>query len=85
MFKIQFISADDGGISLHSNDFEYSAWKCLNKNQLACALIQYDFSGAFFTSSMDFASEEGFANDGDAKEMFYQATVIASKMKEETA
>jgi hypothetical protein len=81
MFKIQFISADDGGISLNFEDFDYN-W--LNKHQLAQALIKYDFSGAFFTSSMDFASEYGFPEDGDAKKMFYEATVMASAiMKEE--
>ena len=77
---IQFIGAHKGGIMAGVNGNDCF---CENEYFLAFFMVNHEYKDAYFLSSMDFASEEGFANDGDAKAMFNQAEAIANKIKEE--
>lgn len=79
---IKFIAAHNGGIMAGINGNDYF---CESAEKLAFFMANQEYKNAWFLSSMDFASEEGFANDGDAKAMFNQAEAIANKIKEEAA
>tara|TARA_R100000951_G_scaffold92973_1_gene81482 strand:- start:267 stop:512 length:246 start_codon:yes stop_codon:yes gene_type:complete len=79
---IQFIGAHNGGIMAVVNGNDCF---CENEYFLAFFMVNHQYKDAYFLSSMDFASEEGFANDGDAKAMFSKAEAIANKIKEEAA
>lgn len=76
---IEFISAQNGGImaGINGNDCF-----CANEEKLAFFMMNHQYNNAYFSSSMDFASEYGFDDDGDAKAMFYRAEEIAQSNQE---
>ena len=76
--KINFVSAKDGKIELHMND-DNSSMDCTIKSSanpiiLAAIMDDYVFDDTFIaSSSMDFASEYGFKDDGDARKLYNNA------------
>ena len=66
MNPIRFISANKGGIQMYSDPGELIAW-AKTPEMIAYALRTKGADEIIFgSSSMDFASEEGFKNDEDA-------------------
>jgi hypothetical protein len=66
MNPIRFISAHNGGIQMYSNPGEQVAW-AKTSEMIAYALRTKGADDIIMGSStMDFASEEGFKNDEDA-------------------
>ena len=66
MNPIRFISARNGGIQMYSNPGEQVAW-AKTSEMIAYALRTKGADDIIMGSStMDFASEEGFKNDEDA-------------------
>ena len=76
---IEFISAHNGGIMAGING---NGCFCANEEKLAFFMMNHKYNNAYFSSSMDFASEYGFDNDGDAKAMFHRAEEIAQSNQE---
>ena len=70
---IKFVNADEGGLLLTINTLEGPIKRRADSVEDVTSWIHtYGVSSsAFFSSDMDFASEEGFLNDGDAKKMWY--------------
>jgi hypothetical protein len=79
--KINFISADNGGISLHYK--ELGVRKKLWGNtaeQIANALTRVGTEDSIYhSSSMDFASEDGFKNDDEAWDLWESAVDLYKK------
>lgn len=74
---INFISALAGGIELTVEGQESKFWAS-NAEDLSSFIKEFGLAVAVYQSStMDFASEEGFANDDDADELFSAACRIA--------
>ena len=74
--KFVFFSADEGGINV-SIDKETAGW-AYSSDELCELLNKYNISSAdrlAHSSSIDFASEEGFDTDGDAHDMIQDAFV----------
>ena len=66
MNPIRFVAAHNGGIQMFSNPGELVAW-AKTPEMIAYALRTKGADEIIFgSSSMDFASEEGFKNDEDA-------------------
>jgi hypothetical protein len=70
MSKIDFISANNGGIKMYFKNslgkIDYAGWGTTAET-IAEAMKKYGLADCVMGSStMDFASEEGFKNDGDA-------------------
>ena len=66
MNPIRFIAAHNGGIQMYSNPGELVAW-AKTPEMIAYTLRTKGADEIIFgSSSMDFASEEGFKNDEDA-------------------
>ena len=76
--KINFVSGKDGKIELHMND-DNSSMDCTIKSSanpiiLAAIMDDYGFDDTVMaSSSMDFASEYGFKDDGDARKLYNNA------------
>lgn len=71
---IDFISALAGGIELHVGERQYWA---SNATDLSAFIAEFGVaSGAMHSSTMDFASEEGFASD-DAAWKLWEAAINA--------
>ena len=79
---IEFVGAQNGGIVVVVNGNDMF---CKEPEKLAFFMCNHEYQDAYFLSCMDFASEYGFAKDGDAKEMFFKAEAIANKFKKEEA
>lgn len=77
MKKIDFIYADGGKVCLGSGSEMVVA--CDNSEDLAAAIriLNLDLSGAFASSSMDFASEYGFTTNDGAYDILFNAVEIA--------
>lgn len=74
---INFVSATAGGIELTVEGKPHGFWAS-NAKDLASFFKEFGFADACYNSStMDFASEEGFASDDDAKILFNAALEIA--------
>jgi hypothetical protein len=74
---IRFVAASEGKIELVGND--HSVIVASNDvNTLAETIrsVGFDSNGAYFTSSMDFADEYGFASYGDATALFERAVAL---------
>ncbi len=76
--RSKFIEADNGGIAVYEGPGNRVAWA---KDPLSISLIidnwnLLDDPNVFFTSSMDFASEYGFKENGDARLLYGEASVI---------
>ncbi|HBF00978.1 MAG TPA: hypothetical protein DDW46_07935 [Dehalococcoidia bacterium] len=75
MTKIDFITAAGGGIRMYAGD-GLKGWGGTAKG-IAYTLRTVGLADCVMgSSSMDFASEEGFENDGDARELWDEAIGI---------
>ena len=74
--KIDFVSADEGGIKMWAGLGSPVGWSD-SADGIATMLKTAGLADTVFGSStMDFASEEGFENDGDAKALWNEAIGI---------
>ena len=72
MNPIRFISAHNGGIQMYSNPGEQVAW-AKTPEMIAYALRTKGADEIIMGSStMDFASEEGFKNNNDAMKLWWK-------------
>lgn len=70
---IDFISAFAGGIKFSVSGQEHDYWAS-NAIDLAAFIAEFGVArGAAHSSTMDFASEEGFASDDDAWKLWEAA------------
>ena len=75
MTKIDFITAAGGGIRMYAGD-NLKGWGGTAKG-IAYTLRTVGLADCVMgSSSMDFASEDGFENDGDARELWDEAIGI---------
>ena len=71
-----FIEAENGGIGVYigaGNKVGFAKTAKMLKYILDTKKVNVFEDDVFFTSSMDFAHEEGFADQDGAKELFYSA------------
>lgn len=70
---IKFVNADDAGLLLTIVTTEGEiVRRCDTVEDVTDMIKRYGVaSAAFFSSDMDFATEENFLEDGDAKKMWY--------------
>ena len=74
--KIDFISAENGGIKMYAGVGNVKGW-AKTASGIAYTLAAVGISeNCYGSSSMDFASEEGFENDGDAMKLWDEAIAI---------
>ena len=74
--KIDFIAAHNGGIKMFAGDFNLKGWG-KTPEAIAYTLKTVGLAECVMgSSSMDFASEEGFENDGDAMKLWDAAIEI---------
>ena len=74
--KIDFISAHNGGIKMFAGSFNLKGWG-KTAESIAYTLKTVGLADCVMgSSSMDFASEEGFENDGDALALWDDAIGI---------
>ena len=74
--KIDFISAENGGIKMYAGVGNVKGW-AKTASGIAYTLAAVGLADRVMGSStMDFASEEGFENDGDAKALWGKAIEI---------
>jgi hypothetical protein len=74
--KIDFISAENGGIKMYAGVGNVKGW-AKTASGIAYTLAAVGISeNCYGSSSMDFASEEGFENDGDAMKLWDEAIGI---------
>ena len=84
--KINFVSADNGSLKLHWGDplmdDTRANFASNDVNALANEIRERGFEdGTFFSSSMDFAKENGFKNNKDAKKLFFKAVELSKTKK----
>ena len=76
MTKIDFITAENGGIKMYAGLHNVKGWGKTAKG-IAYTLRTVGLAdGVMGSSSMDFASEYGFENDGAARELWDEAIGI---------
>ena len=74
--KIDYISAENGGIKMYAGVGNVKGW-AKTASGIAYTLAAVGISeNCYGSSSMDFASEEGFENDGDAMKLWDEAIGI---------
>ncbi len=74
--KIDFISAENGGIKMFAGVGNVKGWM-KTASGIAYVLATVGLADRVMGSStMDFASEEGFENDGDAMKLWDEAIAI---------
>lgn len=73
---INFVTANDSKVELFAGNTLVAA--CSTISEIFDALVKFGFDGGYYSSSMDFATEEGFAYDSEAKEMFEIALANAN-------
>ena len=74
--KIDFITAENGGIKMYAGLNNVKGWGKTVKG-IAYTLRTVGLADRVMGSStMDFASEEGFENDGDAMKLWDEAIAI---------
>ena len=75
MEKIDFVTAENKGINIHLENGKTHFGKTVP--EIAKLIKKYKISdNAYFGSSMDFASENGFKRDQDARILFGEASTI---------
>ena len=84
--KINHVSAHEGKIELHiglinSNPTNDSIVASDDKTVLAWTIKKFGFNPIYTSagSSMDYAKENGFSNDDDAKKLFRKAVRLSKK------
>lgn len=77
---IEFVSASEGGLEFIINTLAGEIVRRADSIEDGVYWVErYGFADRhFFTSSMDFATEEGFLTDGCAKVMFDQIMAVAT-------
>ena len=76
MTETIFIDADKGGVAIFKGAGNKVA-RATTAKTLAYALDTHNIFGeVMFCSTMDFATEAGFADDGDARKLFDDAVAI---------
>ena len=76
MTKIDFITAENGGIKMYAGLNNVKGWGKTAKG-IAYTLRTGGLADRVMGSStMDFAAEEGFENDGDAMKLWDEAIAI---------
>lgn len=76
---IKFVSANEGFIEMFS-DADFCVARVNTKESIAKVIKMYGIdSSAYFSSSMDFASEEGFESDDSAKILFNEGVNLVAK------
>ena len=77
---IEFVSASEGGLEFIINTLAGEIVRRADSIEDGVYWVErYGFCDRhFFTSSMDFATEEGFLTDGCAKVMFDQIMAVAT-------
>ena len=73
---IKFVSADNGFIEL-STDAGGVIARVNTAESVAYVVNMYGYTGAYYSSSMDFADEEGFEYASQAKEIFEAGVEMA--------
>ena len=80
---IDFISADHGGIRMSAvvkpwiaASYSWNCWAGTAKDIVAAIKKVGLSENVMASSTMDFASEEGFENNGDAHKLWYEAIEI---------
>ena len=74
--KFDFISAENGGIKMYAGVGNVKGWM-KTASGIAYVLATVGLADRVMGSStMDFASEEGFENDGDAMKLWDEAIAI---------
>ena len=74
--KIDYISAENGGIKMYAGVGNVKGWS-KTASGIAYTLATVGLAEKCYgSSSMDFASEEGFENDGDAMELWNDAIAL---------
>lgn len=74
--KIDYISAENGGIKMYAGVGNVKGWM-KTASGIAYVLATVGLADTVMGSStMDFASEEGFENDGDAMELWNDAIAL---------
>ena len=74
--KIDYISAENGGIKMYAGVGNVKGWM-KTASGIAYVLATVGLADTVMGSStMDFASEEGFENDGDAIELWNDAIAL---------
>ena len=77
--KIDFISAHNGGIKMFAGSFNLKGWGKTAEG-IAYTLKTVGLADSVMgSSSMDFASEEGFEDDDDALALWNDAIVIYNR------
>ena len=70
------VYTDNGGLEIRGNDHQLLAGNIKTADSVAAALtdlnIDPDFDDIFFSSSMDFAAEDGFDSNAGAKVLWEQ-------------
>ena len=66
---IKFVSASDAKIEMFNVDGDLIAI-CVSAEDVAQIVKAVGYDGAYYSSSMDFADEEGFDYASQAKEIF---------------
>ena len=68
-----FIDADNGGVGVYIGAGNKVGWAKTAKMLAYILDTKKIYGEVMFTSSMDFASEYGFADNGDARKLFNDA------------
>ena len=75
---INFISAIAGGVELKTENNDVVAYWASNAADLASFIKELGFAtNCYFSSSMDFADEEGFDSYDGARKLFDEACELA--------
>ena len=77
--KIKTVHASDGGLQFVLED---NTWLKPEQdpNYIRMLIVANGIlDGFIYSSSMDFASEYGFANDGDARKLFYNSIGVSDE------
>lgn len=73
---IKFVSADNGFIEMSTDNGGVIA-RVKTAESVAYVVDMYGYSSAYYSSSMDFADEEGFEYASQAKEIFEAGVELA--------
>ena len=74
--KIEFVSADEGFLELSTQYGDVVA-RVNTAESVAKVVEMYGYNGGYYSSSMDFADEYGFATPSAAKELFEAGVELA--------
>jgi len=73
---IKFVSADNGFIEMSTDNGGVIA-RVKTAESVAYVVNMYGYSSAYYSSTMDFADEEGFEYASQAKEIFEAGVELA--------